>query len=281
RRCVRGWTAAWRPRSGSRESAARAAGAFSSSRPVSDRRAPGSTIRSVSSPRRRRCGRGRTTSSSGAPFAKPATRAGRYARWWRRWRGATSLRGSGPASAPEGGRGSAREPRVGETRHLATDPGEVVEVDRRRHDAVAVAGPREHPAPGIDDAGVAEVRHAVRTHAGLVRGEEVALVLDRARPAEHFPVRGSGGAGEGGGDEEDLCAPAREAAVELREAQVVAHREPEGPDRGGDHDHVLPRSARFRLAHGDPAGEVDVEEMDLPVAPDQLAVRGEEAARVE
>ena len=55
---------------------------------------------------------------------------------------------------------------------------------------VAAAG--DDLAPRIDDEAVAEGAPAVLVRAALRGGDDVALVLDRARAQQHFPVRGAG-----------------------------------------------------------------------------------------
>src|SRR5207247_11292297 len=111
-------------------------------------------------------------------------------------------------------------------------------------------------------------------------GNQVALVLDRPRAAEDLPVRRAGREGEGRGDEQHLGARADQAAVELRKAQVVADREPERAELGGHRDRLGPGRARRRLAHRHAPRALDAEQVQLAIAPDELAARVEEAARV-
>ena len=94
-------------------------------------------------------------------------------------------------------------------------------------------------------------------------------------------MRGTGWEGEGRRDQEDLGTAAGETAVQLREAEIVAHGEPERADLGRDRDDLAARRPRFRFTDAHASGDVDIEEMELPVATDQFPVRGEEAARVE
>src|SRR5262249_62391685 len=136
-------------------------------------------------------------------------------------------------------------------------------------------------APGTADHRAAIVGEPVRAHAGLVGGQEIALVLDRARAAEHVPVGGARGEGEGGRDEENLRAGPNQTAVELREAKIVADGEAEDAELGGHHHGLGPRGARVRLAHGDPPGEIDVEQVHLAIACEEIATGTEETAGVE
>jgi hypothetical protein len=114
----------------------------------------------------------------------------------------------------------------------------------------------------------------------LVRGQEIALVLDGAGTTEDLPVRRAGRRRERGRHEQHLGAVARESAVELREAQVVADRAAERRERGTRHHRLRPGETRRRFLHRHAAGQGDVEEMDLPVARDDRAGGVDHAARV-
>ena len=153
-----------------------------------------------------------------------------------------------------------------QARQLAPHAGEVAAIDLGQRDPLAVRGARHHHAPRIDDQRVPEVREAVRAGARLVRRQEVALVLDRACPAEHLPVRRAGREGEGGRHEQQLRTGTALPAVELREAEVVADRQPERTELGREDDHLGAGGARVGLAHGHASGNVDVEQVDLAVA---------------
>src|SRR5262249_13391416 len=119
------------------------------------------------------------------------------------------------------------EPGVTQAGQLAPDPLQAGTVDLGQNDALTLSRTCHHRAPGIDEHRAGVVGEPVRAHASLVGGQEIALVLDRARAAEHVPVGGARGEGEGGRDEENLRAGPNQAAVELREAKVVADREAE------------------------------------------------------
>ena len=93
-------------------------------------------------------------------------------------------------------------------------------------------------------------------------------------------MRGSRRERKGGRHEQDLGAARRERPVELRESQVVADRQPERAELGGDGDDLRSRCATVRLPHGNPAGEIDVEEVNLAIVCEQPSGRVEQAARV-
>ena len=72
-------------------------------------------------------------------------------------------------------------------------------------------------------------RLAVREGAPLVRGHDVALVLDRAGAEQELPVVLAGEERERGRHGDELGALDGEDAVELGEAEVVADGQPELP----------------------------------------------------
>src|SRR5439155_25816215 len=100
-------------------------------------------------------------------------------------------------SAPPSG----RQPPVCEARQLPPTPRQVGAVHLGGHHRFAFPRPRENPPPWIDDQGVAIVGEPVRTRAGLIGRDYVALVLDGPRAAEDLPVRGTRRKGEGRRDE--------------------------------------------------------------------------------
>src|SRR6266550_2296818 len=77
----------------------------------------------------------------------------------------------------------------------------------------------------------------------------------------------------------ELRAFERQDPVELGEAHVVTHGQPELPALGLRDNGVLARLLRFGLAIQD-AADLDVEQMDLAVRRDDLAVRVEHEAGV-
>lgn len=110
---------------------------------------------------------------------------------------------------------------------------------------------------------------------------DVALVVDRARPREEFPVARAGREVEGAGVHQGESAFARGDEGELREADVVAD---------GDADFAVARDfgegdlvawrQHFGLVKGDFAWDVDVEEVHFAVAREQRAVLAEGQASV-
>src|SRR5437879_1910238 len=101
-----------------------------------------------------------------------------------------------------------------EAGQLAAHPRQVGAVDLGRDHALALARPREHAAPGVDDQRLAPVGEAVRARAGLIGGDQVALVLGGAGATEDLPVGRPGGEREGGGDEQHRLLGARAAPGE-------------------------------------------------------------------
>ncbi len=97
------------------------------------------------------------------------------------------------------------------------------------------------------------------------RGHE-ALILDRARTEQDLPVRDAGLVLELRGNREQLGAECHESTEQLREAEVVTdgQSDPHVLDRVGDE--LRARGEGRGLAEGRLPFEVDVEEMDLPIA---------------
>lgn len=60
-----------------------------------------------------------------------------------------------------------------------------------------IGGPRQHQAPGIDNHAVSEGFASPGVAADLRRGKDIGLVFHGAGPQQQFPVRLSGGYGEG------------------------------------------------------------------------------------
>src|SRR5438876_4246062 len=114
---------------------------------------------------------------------------------------------------------------------------------------------------------------AVLVPAALGGGEHEAAVLDRARAHEHMPMSFAGLLGEGRRNGEERAARVGERAVERREAQVVADGQPEPPPWQVGSDGELAGTVIARFAIALTAGEVDVEQVDLILARDDLAGR--------
>src|SRR5207247_4222440 len=78
---------------------------------------------------------------------------------------------------------------------------------------------------------------------------------------------------------DELRTVEREDAIELGEADVVTDREAEPPVLDVGDDRLVAGLLRLRLPVDDTA-DFDVEQVDLPVGRDELAVRVEDEARV-
>jgi hypothetical protein len=119
----------------------------------------------------------------------------------------------------------------------------------------------------VDDHRVAVGLAVAVVQPALRRGDDEREVLDRPRPQQRFPVRATGRARECRRHAQDLGSLRNEVAVELGEAQIVAHGESQPARRGVDDDGLRARLRVGRLAVAlAPARQVDVEEMDLVVA---------------
>ena len=151
-----------------------------------------------------------------------------------------------------------------------------------RHDHLRplAAALRQHLAPGRDDDRVAKGLAAVGVAAGLRGGNDEGAVLDGARPLQHMPVRLAGLAGEGGGRSQRRGARMRLRAIEVREADVVADRDAELQPRQIDDDRAIARMIDGGFAPALAVRQIDVEEMDLVVAGEDLAVAAEEKRAV-
>ena len=87
-------------------------------------------------------------------------------------------------------------------------------------------------------------------------------------------MRRAGVRGERGGNEQHLgAAVLDQAAIELGKAEVVADRQADGRARDIDDHELVARGGRVGLAQRRAARDVDVEQVDLAVARDQLAAR--------
>ena len=91
----------------------------------------------------------------------------------------------------------------------------------------------------------------------------------------------AGDLGKGGGHQDDFGAPVHQGPEQLREPEVVADGQADGPGllRQGDGHDVLARENIVRFPEADLAGDVDVKEVQLAVAAQDLAARGPGAAR--
>ncbi len=116
--------------------------------------------------------------------------------------------------------------------------------------------------------------------APLRRREDEAAILDGARAHQHMPMGAAGRHREGRRDRQEIGAGLRQGAIELREAQVVAHGHAEhAPGQCGEHRR-LAGTERVRFAVALAAGELDIEHVDLVVALRDRAVGGDEEGSV-
>src|SRR5256885_2171221 len=100
-------------------------------------------------------------------------------------------------------------------------------------------------APRVDDHAVPVSTAAARMHPALSRRNDVRLVLDGAGAQQRFPVSGTGGHGEGRGNEHGV--EIAELAIELGKAHIVANRQREAPEGALHRDRALARLERARL----------------------------------
>ncbi len=80
---------------------------------------------------------------------------------------------------------------------------------------------------------------------------------------QHVPVRLAGLAGEGRGNGQEIGARLRQGPIQVWEAQVVAHRQPQrSPGQVGEHGAIAGLIV-LRLAVGLAARQLHVEHVDL------------------
>src|SRR4051812_37380598 len=118
---------------------------------------------------------------------------------------------------------------------------------------------------------MAEGLAAILVPAALRRGEDETAILDGAGALQHMPMRLAGLPGESRGYGEERSAGFGQAAIQRREAQVVADGQAEPPPgQIGPHAEIA-RAVIARFAIALAAGEIDVEHVDLVIARDDLA----------
>ena len=106
-------------------------------------------------------------------------------------------------------------------------------------------------------------------HAALGAGDDVTQVFYRPGAQQRFPVRLAGGRRKGRRHHQPLHTSSLQAAIEFREAQVVADRQAQAPRGRIERHHRVARRHVRRLAVTLGAiGQLDVEQMDLVVARD-------------
>ena len=119
-------------------------------------------------------------------------------------------------------------------RHASARHGNLRRIDLGEDHARLGAAFGDDPAPRIDHQRMAEGVAPVLVPTALGGREHEAAVLDGAGAQQCLPVCAPGRAGEGRRHREQLRAGGTQVAVQLREAHVVAHRQPEPPRRGVD-----------------------------------------------
>ncbi len=166
-----------------------------------------------------------------------------------------------PAPGPAVGVGAA----VGERRQRRANPLDSRQVGLGEDVALAVGGLGQDDPPRVHDH-----RPSARVLPGgvgpvLVGGDHVQLVLDRPGPQQDLPVVAGGGEREGGRDGDQLGAPDGEDPVQLREAQVVADRQPQTRVPPGPRQHDLLTGKLELGLPVAPAPDFHVEHVELAV----------------
>src|SRR5690606_19926189 len=105
--------------------------------------------------------------------------------------------------------------------------------------------------------------------ADLGGGRDVAEVLDGPGPQQHLPVVAPGVQHERGRDQQQARAVGGQAPVQLGEPQVVADRQPDPYPVDVDGHGRVAGGDGVGLVEGDPSGDLDVVQVDLPVGGDQ------------
>src|SRR5271170_5045637 len=152
---------------------------------------------------------------------------------------------------------------VSQCRQLAAHALLVLEIDRRDDDALLIGGAGNHASPRTDDHRIAVVAVAVDVGAELSRCDHIRLVLDRAGAQQGLPMRLAGGEGERARDSDNLCAGESEAAIEFREAKVIADAESDRAERSRAGDDLGAGEFGVGFAHRYATREVDVKQMNL------------------
>ena len=99
---------------------------------------------------------------------------------------------------------------------------------RRADHRLAVGGLGDHRTPRVDDQGAA-IGSLPPGWSAELRGDEVALVLDRTRPQQRLPVVAPGQQRERGRDDNQLGAAQGEDPIKLGVADVEADRDADDP----------------------------------------------------
>src|SRR3569623_2699774 len=100
-------------------------------------------------------------------------------------------------------------------------------------------------APWIDQHAMPPGASAVLMLAALRRGQHIALILDRARAQQDFPMRLAGRVSEGGRHDDQRTFA--HGPIQLWKAQVVAYRQPDSAERRLESRDVQARHDGFRF----------------------------------
>jgi hypothetical protein len=153
--------------------------------------------------------------------------------------------------------------------------GKVDEIDFGRDDGGHVGRAGKDSSPGIDDHRISIGREALRIVADLIRRDDVNLIFYGARAHERLPVGFPGQGSKRCRHEDDLSALSDQQTIEFRETQIVANRKSHAAELGFGDDHFRPGLARFRFLRRDAPLDGDIEEMDLAIAREEIALRTE------
>jgi len=109
--------------------------------------------------------------------------------------------------------------------------------------------------------------------ADLRRGYDEGVIFNRARPNQKVPMGASRDDVEGGRYRDHVGAGERQISIQLGKPHVEADRQPESKPFEASDDDLPAGRDDVRLAMDDRARHVDIEEMDLAVRGDDLAIR--------
>ena len=164
-------------------------------------------------------------------------------------------------------------------RESRADGVNALHVELPEHHGIAVRGLGEDRSPRIDDHRAPVGPLAPRLLPEVAGADQVALVLHRPGAQQKLPVVAAGGERERGRHHQQLGPAQREDPVQLGEAQVVTDAQADGPALHVHRHDLLPRILHVGLTVN-VAGDVNVEEVDLPVGREDIATRAHHHARV-
>src|SRR6266849_3786218 len=168
------------------------------------------------------------------------------------------------------------QPRICQRRQFATHALEVFHVERRAHHALLIGCAGEHSPPRVDDHRIAVVAESMNVGAELRWRHHIALIFDRTSADQRVPMGLAGRKRKRARDRKDSCAREREPPVKLRKAQVVAHAETDRAKLGRCRHDLGARDLRVGLFDRNASRQVNVEQMDLAIHGELLAVRAKQ-----